>query len=288
MKGNRLLAGMLALLLILSSLAFAACGDDDESSDSGGQDTAEGTEASAAIKSNPDNGGVTVTMGSKNFTEQKILGEIYAQGLAAAGYKVVKDLSLGSEKIALKALEQGDISAYPEYTGTALSTFFGVPSNKIPKDPQVAYEQAKGEFAKKDLTALPPTPFNNSNEVGLTKDKAEELGVTNISDLKGKDNDLVLSGSPECRQRGDCLLGLERVYGLDGLRENYIPVDVALRHEVLDKARPTCRSCSAPIPRSCATTTSRSRTTRGCSRPTTRSSWFARRWSRRPDRTWPR
>lgn len=239
MRGNRLPAGMLALLLILSSLAFVACGDDDEeeSSDSGGQQTAEDTGAAAAIKSNPENGSVSVTMGSKNFTEQKILGEIYAQGLEAAGYDVTKELNLGSEKIALKALEQGDVSAYPEYTGTALSTFFGVPSDKIPKDPQVAFEQAKKEFAKKDLTALPPTPFNNSNEVGLTKEKADELGVTKISDLEGKDGDLTLSGSPECRQRGDCLLGLERVYGLNDLRKNYIPVDVALRHEVLDKGQ---------------------------------------------------
>ncbi len=241
MTRHRLPAAVLALLLILSSLAFAACGDDDDegSSDSSGgsQETAEGTGAASAIKSNPDNGGVSITMGSKNFTEQKILGEIYAQGLQAAGYDVTKELNLGSEKIALKALEQGDISAYPEYTGTALSTFFGVASDKIPKDTQAAYRQAKKEFAARDLTALPPTPFNNSNEVGLTKKKADELGVKKISDLKGKDGDLVLSGSPECRQRGDCLLGLERVYGLDGFRDTYIPVDVALRHEVLDKGQ---------------------------------------------------
>ena len=74
--------------------------------------------AAAARRSsrNPDNGKVELTIGSKNFTEQFILGEIYAQALEAAGYKVKTDLNLGSEPIALKALKDGEISGYPEYT----------------------------------------------------------------------------------------------------------------------------------------------------------------------------
>ena len=99
-----------------------------------------GTEASApasgeAIQSNPDNEGVTLTIGSKNFTEQFILGEIYAQALEAAGYTVETDLNLGSEQIALKALEDGQISGYPEYTSTALTSFFDVDAADIPADP---------------------------------------------------------------------------------------------------------------------------------------------------------
>ena len=144
-----------------------------------------------------------------------------------------KQLNLGDEQIALKALESGEISAYPEYTGTALTSFFDVASNKIPGDSQAAYEQAKKGFAERDLTALPPTPFENSNEVGLTQETADELGVKTISDLKGKEGDLTLSGTPECRQRGDCLLGLQEVYGLDF--GTFTPVAIDLRHEVLDK-----------------------------------------------------
>ena len=68
----------------------------------------------------------TITVGSKNFTEQIVLGEIYAQALEAAGYKVEKKLNLGSELIAMKALENGEISGYPEYVSTALTSFFGV------------------------------------------------------------------------------------------------------------------------------------------------------------------
>ena len=64
---------------------------------------------------------VTITVGSKNFAEQKVLGEIYAQGLEAAGFTVEKQLNLGDEKTAFKALQTGDIAAYPEYTGTVAS-----------------------------------------------------------------------------------------------------------------------------------------------------------------------
>ena len=232
MKLTRLLLALLALAC--SAALIAACGDDEPESSTTTPST--GSEESAGkIKSNADNSKVQLTIGSKNFTEQKVLGEIYAQGLAAAGYTVDKQLNLGDEKIALKALETGEISAYPEYTGTALGSFFGVPSNEIPKDPQEAYEQAKADFAKKKITALPPTPFTSSNEVGLTKEKADELGVTKISDLEGKSQDLTLYGSPECRQRLDCLLGLEQVYGLKF--KKFVPVDIALRHEVLKKGQ---------------------------------------------------
>jgi osmoprotectant transport system substrate-binding protein len=110
-----------------------------------------------------------------------------------------------------------------------------VASNEIPKDPEQAFEDAKAGFAKKGLTAFEPTPFTNSNEVGITKDKADELGVEKISDLEGKSQDLTLYGTPECRQRQDCLLGLQKVYGLDF--KKFVPVEPSFRHEVLTKGQ---------------------------------------------------
>ena len=92
-------------------------------------------EGTAAITKNADNASTTLTIGSKNFTEQKVLGEIYAQAFAAAGYKVKKELNLGDEKTALKALKGGEISGYPEYTGTALLSFFEVPAKDLPEGP---------------------------------------------------------------------------------------------------------------------------------------------------------
>jgi osmoprotectant transport system substrate-binding protein len=234
MRRNRLTAGLITVLLLLATFAIAACGSDDNDSSDSGTGTTSG-EKSAAIESNPDNGKVTLTIGSKNFTEQKVLGEIYAQGLAAAGYKVKTELNLGDEKIALKALEGGDISAYPEYTGTALTSFFSLASDKIPKDPQAAFDQAKQRFTAKKITALPPTPFTDSNEVGTTQATAKKYGLTKISDLTGKSQDLTLYGTPECRQRLDCLLGLQKVYGLKFKKFTSVAID--LRHEVLAKGQ---------------------------------------------------
>ena len=164
-----------------------------------------------------------------------MLGEIYAQALAAAGYNVSKELNLGDEKTALKALEGGDISAYPEYTGTALLSFFGYTADKLPSDEGEAFDLAKEGFAKKNLTALPPTPFVSSNEVAVTKETADKLRPAEDLGPRGKSQDLTLYGSPECRQRLDCLLGLEQVYGLKF--KKFVPVDIALRHEVLKKGQ---------------------------------------------------
>jgi osmoprotectant transport system substrate-binding protein len=227
---------LMLLMLLVASLALAACGSDDE--DDGGGDGAGTTtqeEASNAIQSDDANSGTTITVGSKNFTEQKVLGEIYAQAFEAAGYTVEKQLNLGDEKTALAALENGEIDAYPEYTGTALLSFFGVQADKLPKDEAAAYEQAREGFAKKNLTAFQPTPFTSSNEVAVTEETASENNLTTISDLEPVAGEMTMYGSPECRQRLDCLLGLEQVYGLKFRR--FVPVDIALRHEVLTKGQ---------------------------------------------------
>ena len=201
---------------------------------SGSADTA-AEEPSSQIQKNDANSSTKVTIGSKNFTEQKVLGEIYAQALTAAGYDVSTQLNLGDEKTALKALEGGDISAYPEYTGTALLSFFGFTADELPSAEGEAFDEAKAGFAEKNLTATPPTPFASSNEVAVTKETADKLGLKKISDLEGKSQDLTLYGSPECRQRLDCKLGLEQVYGLKF--KKFVPVDIALRHEVLKKGQ---------------------------------------------------
>ena len=225
------------LMLLLVSLALGACGGDD--SDDGGDEnassSAEEAPAAGTIQKNDQNASTKLVIGSKNFTEQKVLGEIYAQALAAAGYEVSTELNLGDEKTALKALEQGDISAYPEYTGTALLSFFGYTADKIPKEGLVAFAKAKEGFAKKDLTAEPITPFVSSNEVAVTKETADKYGLQKISDLSKVANKLTIYGTPECRQRLDCLLGLEQVYGLKF--KKFVPVDIALRHEVLTKGQ---------------------------------------------------
>jgi osmoprotectant transport system substrate-binding protein len=224
---------VLSLIAILAAFAcaalVAACGDDN--SDSSGTSGGDGK----LIQSNSANGDVTITVGSKNFTEEFILGEINAQALQAAGYKVKKDLNLGDAQIAFKALKSGNIDGYPEYTSTALTEFFGLKAQDIPDDPQQAVDQAQSDFTKVGLQAFAPSPFNSANAVGMLKKRADQLGVKTVSDLKGKSQNLTLYGSPECRQRVDCLVGLEKDYGLKF--KKFVPIDIGLRYEVLDKGQ---------------------------------------------------
>ena len=221
-----LIAALLALALVFG---VTACGDDDDDDGDGGNGGAQ------VIESNPDNGDITITVGSKNFTEQFILGEIYAQALDAAGYRVEKDLNLGSEQIALESLRNGEIDAYPEYTSTALTSFFDAAPEDVPADGQQAFEESEDDFAQLDLTAFPPTEFSSANAVGMLRSQAEQQGVETISDLEGEAQNLTLFGSPECRQRIDCLLGLQQNYGLEF--QKFTPVDIGLRYEVLDNGQ---------------------------------------------------
>jgi glycine betaine/choline ABC-type transport system substrate-binding protein len=135
----------------------------------------------------------------------------------------------------LAALRQGTIDAYPEYTSTALTSFFELPPEAIPADAQQAFEESRNDFERLGLIALPPTPFSSGNAVGLLTERADELGVTRISDLEGVSQDLTLYGAPECRQRIDCLAGLERYYGLEF--ESFTPVEIERRYEVLAKSQ---------------------------------------------------
>jgi len=205
-----MLAAVAALMLALGA---TACGSDDEEESGGGG----GGGSAKLIEKDPANEGKSITVGSKNFDEQFILGEIYAQALEAAGFKVDKKLNLGSEQIAYKALKAGQVDAYPEYLGTSLTSFFDVNVDDVPKDPDEAYALTKEEYAKQDLTALPQTQFENTYRIATSKDKQADLlkGAKTLSEVADLPNagDLSIAGFPECRQRTDCLLGINQTYG---------------------------------------------------------------------------
>ena len=234
---SRLRIALAALVALALALGVAACGGSDDSSSSTEATTAEGegSPGGGAITSNPENGKVSLKIGSKNFPEQEILGEIYTQALAAAGYKATSDLSLGSETVAHKAVKSGSVSGYPEYASTALTSFFGLEPEEVPADAGEAWEKANEEFEKEGLVAFEPTPFESANAVGLLKTTAEKYELEDVSDLEGVSEKLTLYGSPECRQRIDCLAGLEKLYGLKF--KSFHPVDISLRYTVLEKGQ---------------------------------------------------
>ncbi len=187
MKNRKLIALLTVLILVFPLLA--ACGNNDDTApvpaattdaainETPGADTDTTTEPTAGATEDTGSGapaGVTATsgdtgaapsgdktftIGSKNFTEQYVLAELYAQAMEAKGYKVTRKINLGSEQIADKALSSGQIDMYPEYTGTMLQAILKI--EKVPESPEATFNLVKQRYAarKPALTVLPSAPF---------------------------------------------------------------------------------------------------------------------------------
>jgi osmoprotectant transport system substrate-binding protein len=196
-----------AIVLVLTALTLSACGGDEGTSRVAPPDR--------LIERDTANSGRTIVVGSKNFAEQYVLGEIYAQALQAAGFQVVKRLDLGDERVAFRALRRGRIDAYPEYTGTALTALYGVGTRDVPRDKDQAFAQLAADLRRDRITALPQTPFQNTFVLTSTRATADRLGnPRTISELAGRaGSSTSLSAFPECRRRPDCFLGLKTAYG---------------------------------------------------------------------------
>jgi osmoprotectant transport system substrate-binding protein len=172
----------------------------------------------------------TVSVGSKDFTEQLILGEMYALMLEENGFAVERKLNLGGTPVAQSAIESGEIDLYPEYTGTGLLTVLKLPPSS---DQNAVYNTVKEEYqAQFGLVWLDPAPMNNTQALAMTEDRAEALDIRTISDFASQADNLVLIGPPEFEIREDGLPGLQNAYGSFDLKE-YKAVDAGLRYRGL-------------------------------------------------------
>lgn len=152
-----------------------------------------------------------IKVGSKNFTESLLLGEMYAQVLEHAGYSVARRLNLGSVEVVMNALQRGDIDVYPEYTGTALLVVLKLP----PLFDRIrTYRTVKSEYERRfQLTWLDPAPMNDSQALATTVQVAAQYHLKNLSDLAREAPNLRLAAVPEFTNRPDGLAGLQRTYG---------------------------------------------------------------------------
>ena len=152
-----------------------------------------------------------VKIGSKNFTEQLILGEMYALYLEAQGIKVQRSLNLGGTIVAHDALKAGSIDLYPEYTGTGLLAILKQPTMA---DPQAVYnEVAKQYKAQFNLVWMQQAPMNNTQALAVKKKLSQDKGITNISQMVAAAPQLILAAVPDFPEREDGLVGLKKVYG---------------------------------------------------------------------------
>jgi osmoprotectant transport system substrate-binding protein len=204
-------------------------GNTTESQDSTGESTpgsdAGEDEAQPANTSND-----TITIGSKQFTEQFIIGEMYALLLEDAGFTVERKLNLGGTPVIQPALENGEIDLFPEYTGTGLLTILKQPVNS---NPQEVYDTVSREYQEQfNVVWLDPAPMNNTQALAMIRETAEQYGITTISDMVPHASELVMIGPPEFQEREDGLPGVKAVYGDFSLKE-YKGVEHGLRYQGL-------------------------------------------------------
>ena len=152
-----------------------------------------------------------VIVGSKNFTEQVILGELIAQALEAEGVPVVRKLNLGGTFICDRALRSGDIDVYVEYTGTAVTAVFRQP---VMRDSQAMLRRARELYAAGGVTALDPLGFDNTFAILVRRADAEQRGLRTIDDLRRVAGDWRPGFGYEFLQREDGFPGLTKAYGL--------------------------------------------------------------------------
>jgi len=165
----------------------------------------------AACSGDDSKEGPTITVGSTNFGEQEILGEIFATALEDAGYPVERKFQLGSREVVNPALKSGEIDLMAEYTGALLNFEGGTPST----DSDRTWNDLRAALEGSGVTALAYAPAEDKDGLAVTAQTAQDLGVSKISDLARYNGQLVFGGPPECPEREFCLLGYQDVYGLE-------------------------------------------------------------------------
>ncbi|MET0614869.1 MAG: glycine betaine ABC transporter substrate-binding protein [Thermoleophilaceae bacterium] len=215
---------MVLLLAVLAVFGLAACGGDDDSSSSGDQ-----TSTSASSSDQPGKGKPAVTLGTKDFTEEFVLGELYKQALEAKGYKVNLKKNIGSTEIIDKALTSGQIDGYPEYLGVSVAVVAG--KDIIPKSDQETYDLAKTFYEGRGQTISQQTPFFDVDAIATTKDFATKNGLKTVADLK-KLPSFTVGARPEFKSRYQGLKGMQKVYGLNNAK--FKQLALGIQYQALD------------------------------------------------------
>lgn len=174
----RLLAASLSAALLLS-----ACGGEDDS----------------------------IVIGSANFPESVMLANMYALALEDAGVDVEVRSNIGSREVYFRALQQGEIDVFPEYTGSLLNFLLDGTLTDTSTEALVAGLRAA---LGPEIDVLEPSSAENRNGLVITRELSERLSITTTSELAAYASDLVAGGAPETRERADGLPGYERVYGI--------------------------------------------------------------------------
>jgi osmoprotectant transport system substrate-binding protein len=191
---------VLSLFAVVGVLALASCSDNssDDVSSGGGDPS-------------PEASGEPIRISSADFSEQKVLAQVYGQYLQAQGFEVDIQDPLGQREQIYAALEADEIDLQLDYSGVAVTFLGGTPS----ADSQETLDALIPLLEEQGLEASEQSDAADANALVALSSWAEENGVTTISDLADVDGPLTLGGSPECSERPECLAGYQDTYGLD-------------------------------------------------------------------------
>jgi osmoprotectant transport system substrate-binding protein len=202
-RWSRLAAAALALV---SLAALAGCGRAD------------------ALSGKP-----TVVIGAKEFTEEWVIGQLYKQALAKAGFNVELKNNIGSTTIIDTALTSGQIDLYPEYTGVVLQVL--AEDQHIPYTASATFDQAKAYEEKRGLTLLSPTPFEDKDAVGVLTSTARKYHLKSVGDL-AKLGGVAYGEYPDNMSGSLSYAAVAKAYGLKGLTVKEL--NIGLQYTALD------------------------------------------------------
>lgn len=191
-------------LLAAAALTLAACASEDPTAPGGGAGDADGQ---------------TVTIGTANFPESEIIGQIWAEALRDAGYDVTVKSGIGSREVYLSALQDGAITVVPEYAGN-LTQYFGELEQGADED---AVRSTLDEVLPEELQAGEFSPAESKDAYRVTRATADEHGIASISDLSKLDA-VTIAAPPEFAERPYGPKGLTDVYGIDSSKVSVTPI----------------------------------------------------------------
>jgi osmoprotectant transport system substrate-binding protein len=222
----KLLCLLLPAALALASLVLAACGSSqhDATADTGSSTSSDTKKLPGTVKP-------LVTIGDKNYTEQFLLGELYAQALAAQGFSVQLNRDIGPAEVALPALGSGRLDMYPEYLSTWNSSIAGIKHHFHSVDG--ALLAGRRYAAKHNLVLLDPTPFSDTGALATTVSYASMHHLKTIRDLRKVAQTLSLGAPPQVQQTTPGLGAAEVAYGF--VPATFKPLGLGDQYHALDE-----------------------------------------------------
>ncbi len=223
---TRLLVALLAAVALV-----AAAGGDDDDSETGGDGGSGGGEAPVCTEDSQS--GPAISIGAQDFGESAILAEIYQQALDCAGFEADIQTLGGFRDLLFGSFDSGDINLAPDYVASNLE-FLNDFAGEATGDVDETLGKLTPLLEDEGLVALEPSAAVDTNSFVVTQETSEDLGITTLSELAEKGQDLTLGAPQDCETNGFCIPGLQRVYDLD-LSENFVGLDFGVIPASLDE-----------------------------------------------------